>query len=76
MMEAVPEREPVREPGMRKPRTESAGRKTRTGEMTAAEMHPSSHSHAAEMPAATAEVSTTTAAVPATATSTASSKRR
>jgi hypothetical protein len=78
VMEAVPERESARESGMRKPRSESAVRKTRPAEMTAAEMHPSSH--AAEV-CSTTEVTAAATEMPATAavaaaTTAASSERR
>ena len=71
VMEAVAERESARDSGMRKPRSESAVRKTRPAEMTTAEM-PSSH--AAEVPATTEMPSAAT--VPATTTTAASSERR
>jgi hypothetical protein len=77
VMEAVAERESARESSMRKPRSESAVRKTRTAKMTTAEV-PSSHAAevraTTEMTAATTEM-TATAAVPA-ATTAASSERR
>jgi len=76
-MEAVAERESARESSMRKPRSESAVRKTRTAKMTTAEV-PSSHAAevraTTEVPATTAEMPTA-AAVPAT-TAAASSERR
>jgi hypothetical protein len=82
VMEAVPERESARESGMRKPRSESAVRKTRPAEMTAVEMHPSSHAaevcSTTEMTAATTEMPATAAAtaVPAATTAATSSERR
>ena len=70
-MEAVAERESARESSMRKPRSESAVRKTRPAKMTTAEV-PSSH--AAEVRATTEMPSAAT--VPATTTTAASSERR
>jgi hypothetical protein len=78
VMEAVAERESARESSMRKPRSESAVRKTRTAKMTTAEV-PSSHAAevraTTEMPSATAEMPSA-ATVPATTTTAASSERR
>ena len=73
-MEAVAERESARESSMRKPRSESAVRKTRTAKMTTAEV-PSSH--AAEVRATTEmPLPLHAATVPATTTTAASSERR